>query len=85
MSKHTAQYMRWHKNRDVVDGKLTHPANGDEWKQFDRAFPSFANEVRNVRLGLASDGFEPFIINMLRSIVFGLFLLLYTTFHCLCA
>ncbi|KAL8116598.1 hypothetical protein AgCh_022944 [Apium graveolens] len=30
--------------RDVVEGQLTHPADGDEWKQFDRAFPSFANE-----------------------------------------
>ncbi|XP_074362218.1 uncharacterized protein LOC141702437 [Apium graveolens] len=60
MSKHMAQYMRWHKNRDVVEGQLTHPADGDEWKQFDRAFPSFANEVRNVRLGLATIGFEPF-------------------------
>ncbi|XP_074360755.1 uncharacterized protein LOC141701007 [Apium graveolens] len=60
MSKHTAEYMRWHKNRDVVEGQLTHPADGDEWKQFDRAFPSFANEVRNIKLGLATDGFEPF-------------------------
>ncbi|XP_019253815.1 PREDICTED: uncharacterized protein LOC109232499 [Nicotiana attenuata] len=30
------------------------------WKSFDELHPSFASEPRNVRLGLASDGFQPF-------------------------
>lgn len=31
-----------------------------EWKSFDKLYESFALEPRNVRLGLASDGFQPF-------------------------
>ncbi|XP_074322753.1 uncharacterized protein LOC141659723 [Apium graveolens] len=60
MNKKTAEDMRWHHNRVKVDGQLCHPADGDEWKQFDRRFPNFSKEIRNVRLGLSSDGFDPF-------------------------
>ncbi|KAL8105557.1 hypothetical protein AgCh_029376 [Apium graveolens] len=45
---------------DEVEGQLSHPADGDEWKQFNLRFPRFAKETRNVRIGLASDGFDPF-------------------------
>ncbi|XP_074326699.1 uncharacterized protein LOC141664646 [Apium graveolens] len=44
----------------IVDGQLSHPADGDEWKAFDARFPRFAKEARNIRLGLSSDGFDPF-------------------------
>lgn len=37
-----------------------HPTNGLEWKTFDKKHLSFAQEVHNVRLGLATDGFNPF-------------------------
>ncbi|CAN6556377.1 unnamed protein product [Malus baccata var. baccata] len=30
------------------------------WKHLDNLYPDFATEIRNVRLGLASDGFNPF-------------------------
>jgi hypothetical protein len=39
---------------------LRHPADAAGWKHFDRKFPEFSQEPRNVRLGLASDGFNPF-------------------------
>ena len=60
MSSHTAKHMRWHCNREKSLDKLTHPADGDEWRKFDRNFPGFSKETRNVRLGLATDGFCPF-------------------------
>ncbi|XP_010679716.2 uncharacterized protein LOC104895019 [Beta vulgaris subsp. vulgaris] len=61
MSKHTASLMRWHhderkENKDV----LGHPADSEAWKNFDSRYPEFGKESRNVRLGLASDGFNPF-------------------------
>ncbi|XP_060966207.1 uncharacterized protein LOC133034815 [Cannabis sativa] len=60
-SRHTAEDMRWHySQRPKEDGVLRHPADAEEWKQFDRLHPSFAVEPRNVRLGLATDGFNPF-------------------------
>ncbi|XP_074326587.1 uncharacterized protein LOC141664530 [Apium graveolens] len=52
--------MRWYKNRDVKDGEISHPVDGEEWKNFDRRYPSFAQEIRNIRLALATDGFNPF-------------------------
>lgn len=60
MSSYTAEDMRWHHTRETVLGELSHPADGDEWKNFDRIYPDFSKEVRNVRLGLGTDGFDPF-------------------------
>ncbi|XP_060182268.1 uncharacterized protein LOC132611929 [Lycium barbarum] len=39
---------------------MRHPADSVAWKTLDELHPSFATEPRNVRLGLASDGFQPF-------------------------
>ncbi|XP_074351959.1 uncharacterized protein LOC141691115 [Apium graveolens] len=60
MSEHTAKHMTWHKNREIKEGELSHPSDGDDWKNFDKRYPSFAKEFRNVRLGLSSNGFNPF-------------------------
>ncbi|XP_028085569.1 uncharacterized protein LOC114286586 [Camellia sinensis] len=60
MSKKTATDMRWHKEKRVDDGILRHPADAEAWKDFDRQHPMFAMDPRNVRLGLATDGFNPF-------------------------
>ncbi|BBH03030.1 hypothetical protein Prudu_013783 [Prunus dulcis] len=60
MSTHTATDMRWHKEKRVDDDVMRHPADGEAWKEFDRTFPEFAADPRNVRLGLATDGFNPY-------------------------
>nr|XP_017221555.1 PREDICTED: uncharacterized protein LOC108198305 [Daucus carota subsp. sativus] len=60
MSEHTAKQMTWYKNREVKEGEISHPSDGDDWKNFDLQHPSFAKEFRNVRLGLSTDGFNPF-------------------------
>lgn len=60
MSRKTAVDMRWHKGKRVDDGILRHLADGEAWKDFDRQHVVFAQEPRNVRLGLATDGFNPF-------------------------
>ncbi|GKF05820.1 hypothetical protein Tco_0036488 [Tanacetum coccineum] len=39
---------------------MQHPVDGRAWKNFDTKYPNFAKEPRNVRLGLAADGFNPF-------------------------
>lgn len=60
-SRHTANDMQWHdRDRAKEEGVLRHPADGKAWKHFDTMFPDFAKDPRNVRLGLASDGFNPF-------------------------
>jgi hypothetical protein len=39
---------------------LSHPSDAEAWKHFDKTWPDFARDPRNVRLGLCSDGFAPF-------------------------
>ncbi|XP_042439837.1 uncharacterized protein LOC122025138 [Zingiber officinale] len=60
MSSKTASEMKWHAKERVDDGVFRHPADSLAWKQFDVKWPEFASDSRNVRLGLASDGFNPF-------------------------
>ncbi|CAM8877247.1 unnamed protein product [Rhodiola kirilowii] len=61
MSPHIAGQMRWHARREVDDPEyIRHLADGESWQLFDKEFPEFASEIRNVRLGLATDGFNPF-------------------------
>ncbi|KAA0032376.1 hypothetical protein E6C27_scaffold219G002440 [Cucumis melo var. makuwa] len=39
---------------------LRHPTDAEGWKHFNCEFPYFTSDPRNVRLGLTSDGFNPF-------------------------
>jgi len=41
---------------------LRHPADAKAWKEFHKQYPNFASDPRNVRLGLASNGFNPFCV-----------------------
>lgn len=60
MSRKTANHMRWHASEINKDGLMRHPRDGEAWKAFDLRHPGFASDPRNVRLGLATDGFNPF-------------------------
>ncbi|XP_019267635.1 PREDICTED: uncharacterized protein LOC109244921, partial [Nicotiana attenuata] len=60
MSSETSNAMRWHHEERNKDGVLRHPAYSEAWKNFDSKYPEFAGDPRNVHLGLASDGFNPF-------------------------
>jgi len=59
-SPEIASDMTWHHDRRLKDGVLRHPADSEAWKHFDTTNPGFARDPRNVRLGLASDGVNPF-------------------------
>ncbi|XP_004513620.1 uncharacterized protein [Cicer arietinum] len=52
--------MRWHHESRLNDGSLRHLADSLAWKNFDARYPTFLLDPRNVRLGVASDGFNPF-------------------------
>ena len=52
--------MRWHSEGRTKDGYMRHPADSPAWKTFDYQHTDFSKDPRNVRLGLASDGFNPF-------------------------
>lgn len=57
---HKANDIRWHKEKRVDDDVMRHPADGTAWKEFDNMYPNFAANPQNVRLGLTTDGFNPF-------------------------
>ena len=39
---------------------LRHPVDGSQWRAIDREFPEFANDARNLRFALSTDGMNPF-------------------------
>ncbi|KAL4360851.1 hypothetical protein GQ457_04G005670 [Hibiscus cannabinus] len=60
-SEVTAKHMRWHAEHQTDEGDLMcHPSDSLAWKYFDQEHPTFSYETRNVRLGLCTDGFQPF-------------------------
>lgn len=60
MSFKTSKEMRWHAEERIDDWTFRHPADSLAWKDFDEKNEEFSRDIRNVRLGLASDGFSPF-------------------------
>ena len=60
MSSDTSKLMRWHAEGHINDGVLRHPADSPAWKTCSFRHPDFSSDPRNVRLGLAADGFNPY-------------------------
>ncbi|XP_042983252.1 uncharacterized protein LOC122312657 [Carya illinoinensis] len=61
MSKNIAKSMKWHREERVDDhSTLRHLADSKMWRQFDKHHTWFAQDSCNVKLGLVSDGFNPF-------------------------
>ena len=59
-NKEHARLLRWHKEDRKKDEMLRHPADGSQWRTIDREFPDFADDARNLRFGLSTDGMNPF-------------------------
>ena len=59
-NKEHARLLRWHKEDRKKDVMLRHPADGSQWRKIDREFPNFAQDARNLRFGLSTDGMNPF-------------------------
>ncbi|KAJ8764635.1 hypothetical protein K2173_006717 [Erythroxylum novogranatense] len=59
-SEVTASHMRWHAEHEQEDGVMTHPSDALAWKHFNDTHVDFVVDSRNVRLGLSTDGFQPF-------------------------
>ena len=56
-----AEDLRWHFSNKSNDGKMRHPVDSVTWNVVDEKWESFATDPRNLRLGLATDGFNPFL------------------------
>ncbi|GKV36689.1 hypothetical protein SLEP1_g44791 [Rubroshorea leprosula] len=60
MSRKIAEHMTWHLKCSDDSDEVIHLVGSQAWKHFDETYPTFAAEPRNVRLGLCTDGFNPF-------------------------
>ncbi|XP_020994157.1 uncharacterized protein LOC107479503 [Arachis duranensis] len=68
MCPNTAEALRWHDEQRLKDGCIRHTADGEAWKKLDSRYSNFSKELRNLRLGSASDGFNSFrTMNVLHS------------------
>ncbi|TXG72584.1 hypothetical protein EZV62_001163 [Acer yangbiense] len=52
--------LTWHSTYTSQDGKMRHPVDSPAWETIDDTWQCFASDPRNLRLGLAADGFNPF-------------------------
>ena len=59
-NKEHTKLLRWHKEDRKVDDTLRHPADGSQWRAIDREFPKFADDARNLRFALSTEGMNPF-------------------------
>jgi len=59
-NKDNAKLLRWHKEDHKIDNMLRHPADGSQWRAIDNEFLDFADDARNLRFALSTDGMNPF-------------------------
>jgi hypothetical protein len=61
MTEESAKQMTWHKNAKRYNpDKMVHASDGEAWKHFDAIHREKVEEARNVRVALATDGFNPY-------------------------
>jgi len=58
--KEDAKNLKWHVDGRKCDNILRHPVDSPQWKKIDETFPDFGVEPRNLRVGLATDGMNPY-------------------------
>jgi Transposase family tnp2 len=51
-----AKLLQWHTECRKEDGLLRHPTDSPEWRNINREWADFKSEIRNLRLGLCTDG-----------------------------
>jgi hypothetical protein len=61
MTEESAKQMTWHKNgKRYNPDKMVHACDGEAWKHFDAIHHEKDKEGRNVRVALATVGFNPY-------------------------
>ncbi|KAL6141538.1 hypothetical protein ACLB2K_059826 [Fragaria x ananassa] len=60
LSASNSELLTWHSTHHSQDDMMRHPVDSIQWRTVDQKWPSFASEPRNLRFGLATDGFNPY-------------------------
>ncbi|MCO5577427.1 hypothetical protein L7F22_031259 [Adiantum nelumboides] len=58
--KEIAGLMSWHAKNKSIDGMMRVPTDSPAWKHIETKWPWFEREPRHLRLGLGTDGVNPF-------------------------
>jgi hypothetical protein len=78
-------HMQWHKDGERENKEvMVHSSALDAWKALDNFDPEFARDVRNVRIGLTTDGLTPFSDNATSYSCWPMFVVPYNLPHSLC-
>ena len=73
--------MHWHKEGQKKEpNKLRHPVDAAQWGNIDSHYGWFADDCRNIRFTMSTDGMNPFGTRVQR-IAPCLFYCEFTTFH----
>ncbi|XP_010431497.1 PREDICTED: uncharacterized protein LOC104715823 [Camelina sativa] len=83
-SKRMAEDLRWHFNNASTDGTMKHPVDSLTWANANDKWPEFAAEPRNLRLGLSTDGMNPFAIQNTKYSTWPVLLVNYNMHPTLC-
>jgi len=60
-SQRAAEDTEWHETkREKNTDEMSHPVDGEVWQHFDSKHKTFADDPRNLRLAVATNGFNPF-------------------------
>ena len=72
-----ASLMKWQGKNSSTDGKVRSVLDSPAWKEVQKIDSGFFEEIRNVKLGLALDGMNPFADKSTRHSTWPVFLLNY--------
>jgi hypothetical protein len=85
ISKKTTRQMTWYiEGICENDGLQRDALDGDRWKVLVRFDAYFASDARNVRFGLATDGFDPYSTNSTPYSCWPIFVVPHNLPPCLC-
>lgn len=59
-SRGSVDLLTWHAHNRSTDGIMRVPADSPAWAHIEETWPEFKREPRHLRLGLATDGVNPF-------------------------
>ena len=76
--------MTWHANGRKCDGLLRHVVDSPQWKKIDTLYPEFGSDPRNLRLGLATDGMNPYGNLSSKHSSWSVFIIIYNFSYWLC-
>jgi len=79
-----AKNLTWHANGRKCDGLLRHVADSPQWKKTDSLYPEFGRDPRNLRLGLTTDGMNPYGNLISKHSSWPVLLIIYNFLYWLC-